>query len=323
MALLQNAPDFLLTPTYDGSGQVVHPSVLDVWTEYGLPHWSGFRYWLAITPYPNGDDAYENPSILASNDGINWVVPPGICNPLDVKPGTKHSTPANYNSDPELVFDPYNSCLLLFWRESLVGNYDRIWLTRIYKNRIIAPKTLCLSVRWSAESLVMSPTIWRNGPNEWYLWTCNGKRIYLHYSDNGPFWRNRYPCTLTVTGGHSEDYVPWHLQVKPNYREHRLEFLICGSPGIPQMSLWYAEASMFKPCHLAIPLADLVLTPSKHKESWDNERIYRSSFVIADRKHSYTYCVWYSARSQEGSWHLGYTEGVLDTSRIVTGAVLQ
>ncbi len=36
-----------------------------------------------MTPYPNGNDTYENPSILAGNDGTSWAVPAGLINPID------------------------------------------------------------------------------------------------------------------------------------------------------------------------------------------------------------------------------------------------
>lgn len=58
---------------------------------------------MAITPYPNGDDAFENPSLLVSQDGLSWDLPCGLRNPLDIKPGTRYSDPAHYNSDPDLI----------------------------------------------------------------------------------------------------------------------------------------------------------------------------------------------------------------------------
>jgi hypothetical protein len=74
---LVNAPSPLATPSYDGSGQAVEPTVVF----FDTP-WHGFSYWMAFSPYPNGDPSKENPSIIASQDGINWQVPPGLVNPL-------------------------------------------------------------------------------------------------------------------------------------------------------------------------------------------------------------------------------------------------
>ncbi|MHB1414314.1 MAG: hypothetical protein ACYC1C_03610 [Chloroflexota bacterium] len=75
-------------PTYDGSGECTHPSVVDAAATVGGP-WHGYRYWMAFTPYPNNRWRFrlENPSIVASHDGIQWVVPVGVKNPLVPPPG--------------------------------------------------------------------------------------------------------------------------------------------------------------------------------------------------------------------------------------------
>ncbi len=37
---------------------------------------------MVATPYPGQNAAYENPSIFASNDGVNWSPPKGVSNPI-------------------------------------------------------------------------------------------------------------------------------------------------------------------------------------------------------------------------------------------------
>ena len=78
-----------------GDTQATHPSVL----HFDEP-WNGYTFWIAYSPYPEADDSKENPHILASNDGVNWVLPSGFSNPLD-------DTPENYK-----FHVCYNSCLL-------------------------------------------------------------------------------------------------------------------------------------------------------------------------------------------------------------------
>ena len=34
--------------------------------------WNGYRFWLSYTPYPSGNDYYENPQIVGTNDLINY-----------------------------------------------------------------------------------------------------------------------------------------------------------------------------------------------------------------------------------------------------------
>lgn len=94
-------------PTYDGSGATIHPSVVDIGYR-----WHGYRWWMANTPWPDGLDSYENPSIWGSNDRETWVVPEGLTNPIEPYPGIA----GYYNSDTELVWDSENNRLVCFWR---------------------------------------------------------------------------------------------------------------------------------------------------------------------------------------------------------------
>jgi len=87
---------------------MVHPSVV-----YVPNRWMGWRYWMAVTPYPLNDSQYENPCVLVSQDGEVWEVPAGLSNPVVAKPAT------GYNADTELVLSPDGSRLYLIFRERL------------------------------------------------------------------------------------------------------------------------------------------------------------------------------------------------------------
>lgn len=71
--------------------------------------WNGYRYWLSYTPYPNGNDKYENPTIVGSNDLINYSEIK-FCEGIrdDYKAGVR------FNSDSELVYNPDKNRLELF-----------------------------------------------------------------------------------------------------------------------------------------------------------------------------------------------------------------
>lgn len=306
-----NASHPLLIPTYDGTGQAVHPSVIDFKLEYNLETWRGYRYWMAMTPYPRSYDAFENPSIVASQDGLTWVIPPGFGNPLDIKGGR-----GNFNSDPNLVYDPDERTLIIYWREYSKGEYEKIWRIKMHSSGMVDPKELCLEERWQdKEGLALSPTIWRKSAREWYMWTANGNDlIHLRTSTNGKNWSDKQRSNrpwLNWDGG----YRPWHLEAKPNYREQRVEFLIEGYPkhgSLDDLVLFYAEAPMNNLANLSMPLPDPILTPGK-PGSWDDKRIYKTSFTIEPFETSYKYHIWYSAFSHSGLWQTGYTEGLLDT----------
>ena len=86
------------TPTYDGSNEVTHPKVL--YFENGF---NGYKYWMVNTPYPGNDIFLENPSIIVSNDGINFTEPEGIKNPISGYPSEYRSD--IYYSDPFMLFN--------------------------------------------------------------------------------------------------------------------------------------------------------------------------------------------------------------------------
>ena len=61
---------------------------------------------------------------MASHDGITWVVPPGLTNPIDDQSGQ----PA-YNSDVDLKLGP-GDVLFLFWRTfdpNAVGGEEQLY----------------------------------------------------------------------------------------------------------------------------------------------------------------------------------------------------
>src|SRR5690349_18991569 len=43
-------PTVMTVPTYDGSGQAVHPDVVAFDSD-----WHGAKYWMTMTPYPKSD----------------------------------------------------------------------------------------------------------------------------------------------------------------------------------------------------------------------------------------------------------------------------
>lgn len=129
----------LTTPTHEGSGQVTHPSVL-----YFPGKKFGWSYWMAITPYPDAQDAHEDPCVLVSNDGIAWQAAPSAPFPLDDQPGS----PTSYNSDPHIVELP-DGQLMVTWRTVEASNGNR---NVFYERHSADGKT------WTAKQIIWSTT---------------------------------------------------------------------------------------------------------------------------------------------------------------------
>src|SRR5947209_12972088 len=78
----------LTTP--DGSGQTVHPDFVTMPSGWGFSH-----QYLLITPYPNGNAGFENPSIFeATAPPLSWAPPAGATIPVA-------SPLQSYLSDPD------------------------------------------------------------------------------------------------------------------------------------------------------------------------------------------------------------------------------
>jgi hypothetical protein len=289
----------LALPTYDGSGEAVHPDVLH------LPGgWRGWEYWMAVTPYPRGNAGYENPSILVSHDGETWTVPTGLSNPVVPAPS------AGYNSDPDLVYDAVADRLVLVYRE-VAGGFNLI-------RSVASPD----GVAWSAASTLfrvpnhraISPalaTVDPARPMAWYVDAgtvgCGTRSatVKLRLAD-GPAaltpaaveagWSAERPTTLELPG-----FVLWHLDVvyHPARREYWAIFPAfpvgrsCGEGDLylarsPDGVQWTVYPTAFLTTRVA---------------EWTHASLYRASALLdggSDRL-----AVWFSARAADGRWSVG------------------
>ncbi len=191
----------LALSTYDGSGQTVHPDYVAT----TKPAWTYANEYLFITPYPNGNATFENPSIFERLDPLQWRVPSSLTNPI-VAP------PEGYYSDPDAVYVAERNELWLYFRQ-------------VTDQNIIRLTTSGDGVHWSAPVAVarapnhqiISPSVVRRGPNEWFMWAVNGNvgctgataSVELRRSVNGTEWSKAETVELTQSG-----VSPWHIDVE-------------------------------------------------------------------------------------------------------------
>lgn len=289
-----NAP--LTTPTYDTSGQVVHPDIV-----YVPGGWNGYAYWMAMTPYPGSADAYENPSILVSDDGLTWEVPDGLTNPLVLAPATGH------NADPDILL--VDNTLMVYYIEYTGYEDEDLTLFRVL--------TSSDGIAWSDPQTVFSFTLGDYGygvspavlyeDGTFYMWyvrnagcDADESSVYLRTSTDGLSWGAEQPVTLSLPG-----QVVWHPDVQWNGSSYVM--LYAAYPdnlSCTATSLYYAES----PNRVGWTATTTpVLTPNP-RGGWDARSIYRSTFLVQDT----SLRIWYSAQAISGDWHVGYTAGTLD-----------
>ena len=296
-APLQNARRTMPIPTYDGSGQVTEPSII----VFDSP-WHGFRYWMAFSPYPHGNDSHENPSIVASDDGITWQLPPGLVNPLAL-PG-----PSGYLADATIFHDSDADQLWVYYLEIKPAEKS----LRIIK--LVSPD----GVQWQEQgpSLrvlpynALSPTVEKNA-NGYSMWTVNSgpagcsatsATVEVRTSMDGTEWSGPQRVSLEQPG-----YVVWHINVSYIVSKQEYWAAVAGYPDGSDCGhtvLFYLK-SLDGVNWISYNRA--VLKPSA---GWDNAQIYRSHLLFDPNSNRLR--VWYSARDRSGAWHIGLTEGDYD-----------
>lgn len=205
-----NSDIFLKIPTpYDDGtnwigrkNQATHPSVIQFDTE-----WNGYKYWMTYTPYPYGNDKKENPSLVSSNDGVNWVVPPKVVNPIISNRVIPSYLFDSYLSDSHLVYNKDKDELELWYR--YVSNRKR--------NEILYRVRSKDTIQWtSPEKLVddsnnllqyVSPSVIYE-EKKYRMWIMRDWYIYYLESYDGKEWSNPVPVFSEKKPIHS-----WHPHV--------------------------------------------------------------------------------------------------------------
>lgn len=284
------------TPTYDGSGQSVHPSVVYIKNSFG-----GFKYWMAMTPYPETNDDFENPSILASNDGVTWVVPNGLTNPI-VAPLAS----PQWNYDPELLFD--GSKLIMYWGDSTGKRYRKT-----SSDGFTWTSSTQLTFRTAGVSFWDAPGIVRESETLWKAWGGATGAInavntgYLSYfeSTDGFAWDfvKSVPTNLKV--------FPWHISVYSD--ETGYHFIVAAYPkgkGNGDCSIYYGYSVDGEEITFEL---EPILSPET--SGWTSGQIYRSCLVKGDDQ---TLNLYISAQSGK-KWYIGMTKVRLnDPSRLIS-----
>ena len=196
-------------PTYEKSNQIVHPDIL---VRITSP-----KYVLVFTPYPNTNDKFENPSIVISDDGINFHEEKKGLNPLVPPPVQDH------NDDPDISFhdNKYHILYLETVRPDyqnliLLTSTDRInWEKEILNHEIISK---------DKPQFMLSPTLIYS-KDECFLFAVNkdiSSKNTLYIVKGADLqsldFSNKIGLNLL---GISMEYQPWHVDVfkddKSNY----------------------------------------------------------------------------------------------------------
>lgn len=286
-ATMDRADSYLSIPTYDGSGQCVHPSV-----KFFPEKWNGYNYWMAMTPYADTRDDLENASVVVSNDGENWIVPEGLSNPIVAQPSI------GYNSDPNLYFE--NGILYLINRHvNLIDKLERIFMysttdgihwsdpieiikSEISNERMLSPCLIKLNDIYALYTIDIVPS-----PNQLKMRVCS--------TLTGEWSEPRTISDITVSGSDV-----WHFEIikHQNYYLMLLQECLLNNGGGHRGQL-----------HLGLSRDGLHWNLSDtffrrmYDSTWD-QNIYKSSLQPSLYDED-AFDVWYSANNGEGQWRIG------------------
>ena len=274
----------LVLSTYEGSGQTVHPDFVATGGE-----WTRSADYLFITPYPNGNATFENPSIYDSPDLLRWTVPLGATNPI--APPT-----AGYNSDPDAVFVPERNELWLYFRQVTSEN-----VIRLTKSSDGVHWSTPVEAAHAPNHEIISPTVVRLTPTDWLMWSVNGNlgctgsstTVELRRSPDGMAWSAPTTVNLSQPG-----LFPWHIDVE--WIPSRNEFWTlynAKTPGSCTTGAVYLATSADGVQWTTYPSP--VLAHGAIPEFEDV--VYRSTFSYDEKSDAVT--IWYSgARYEAGNY---------------------
>ena len=292
-----NSKGYLKIPVYNNSKdyQTTHPAVL-----YFANGWNGYKFWMGHTPYEDTNDLLENPSIVASNDGINWVEPKGLVNPLE-----KTDSKSMHYSDPHLVFVNNQ---LEYW-------YRQVTRDPLPQTEIIIRKRSSDGINWSAEEVLytrngseadlLSPVVhYENG--KYRIWVSNFNQDKFEYfeSTTGDNWTK---IRDIVFPAHPDDLKPWHMDIVKKGNLYELYY----NAGWNDVTQRMSYATSTDNINYTFVADFMVNMPN----NFDEIRIYRPSIVdIGGIRYLY-----YAGSNSVGQWYIGLSLGTPSDPTNFTG----
>ncbi len=290
----------LKVTTFDGSGQAVHPDVVRFPTA-----WNGWEYWMTMTPFPGGNEAYENPSILVSHDGIAWTVLPGLAKPLARTPPQ-----GGYNSDPDLSYDGSNNRLVLLYRE-VTTTQNKIW-TRTSTDGVHWTNAVLAFVR--PNHSMISPTVAfgpTGTPTLWYV--DAGPKSCAERTTHVMMERAAASSALSPASPDAGWTAPklnlsqskkniWHMDVTwiAERKEYWATYVAYPGHNCWGQDLFFARSSD------GVTWTTYAIPFLRHEEaSWTASTLYRASVMYDASRDAIQFFV---SGSIDNVWHLGYVD---------------
>lgn len=292
---------------YSLSSDAVHPDIA-----CPAQVWNGRRCWLMYTPYHNGDAHYENPGLLFAADDSTWNTPPSVHNPLIPYPG-----PAQYNSDPDHAYDPYDRRMVQVYRVvadssnyvMLMSTADAVHWTR----PVLAFRAPLHDAVWPTLVIERDRTA-----KLWYVQSgvagCNAASATVALRTANPgadslyeraAWSAPVPVAMNIP-----KYVVWHIDVMPLSHNRGYLALIAAFPrgaNCANSDLWIgssADGLTWTTYNVPVLWRTMQAARGRSISTWYRGTMYEDS--VSGRLH-----LWPSALAN-GQWTVYHTSVKLD-----------
>ena len=289
-----NSQVFIPLPTeYDDGtdwpgrkNQATHPSVIQF-----EKSWNGYKYWMGFTPYPYGDDQKENPSVVASHDGINWVIPENISNPL-----VPIEVENAYNSDTHLVYNNTTNELELWYRQVQNATYTET-LFRIKTTDAMnwtMPEAMISASSSNYMQLTSPSVVYENG--KYKLWFNRDWEIHYAESLDGKNWSEVIKINTAGKNVHT-----WH----PNVQKFDDTYYLLNNDNDTNAGVRGAIRYSTSTDGINFTEETFILTYSDDGKSYDSAGVYRASMAMGE----HGVYLYYGQISDSYQWTIGMSIG--------------
>lgn len=278
-------------PYASTQGQATHPDVY-----YNKDGWNGHKYWMAFTPYHNSDEENENPSVVYSDDGINFLELEGASNPIDSPEKGLQSNNAHMSDTDMVIRDDGVMEVYYRYRDRGVG-----------KGETIFRKTTTDAVNWTEREVVMkgytdsgkdilSPAIVLKD-NMYQMWWVENTTVYTSKSETAleGDWTEKEEVSLGFDG---KKMSPWHLDM---YYENGVYYLVLN---VNESDIYSQRSLTIGKSVDGVDFTNIKTIMRPTESNWDNRDIYRGSIV----KVGSIYKLYYSAMNKDKKWGIGLSE---------------
>ena len=269
--------------------QAYHPKVISFENT-----WNGYKYWMSYTPYPYSNSSKENPHVVVSNDGINFIYP-GNTKVLDEVEDTKNGK--RYNSDSHLVYNNDTNELECWWRYvDDVDNKVIIYRRKTKDGINWSEKETIITANRKKEDYLSPSIIYEN--NTYKIWFVRKNRVM--YTESKDLVNYTKPKDLNIE--YEDSVLSWHLDVIHTDKGYEM-ILVAYSDWKHRMymNLYYTKSTDNK----KYDTAKTILKPTTDTNNWDNSGLYRSSILYEDG----LYKIYYSGQGTNKAKGIGLVQG--------------